>query len=124
MTQTSAASIVHSAIEATIAALEAHGHSEDVARLSHLFSDAFARRGDSIIATLVTPKDDAGELGKAVLHMLEQKYKKHVELRQSTDPSLLGGALLTIGSERIDVSIKGALQDFERRLHSANPASL
>ena len=123
MTQTTAASIVDSAIEATIASLEAHGHAHDVERLSKLFSDAFARRGDSSIAVLTTPREAHHEFVSSVTHALEKKLGKHVELRCHIDPALIGGAVLTVGSERIDVSVRGALDELASRLQSSASTS-
>ena len=109
MTKPTPHTIVDSAIDATIQSF-AHGLSDQVPQLSHLFADAFQRRGNSIVATLITPTGDAGPSAAHIRERLQERLKKQVVIRQKKDPSLIGGAILQVGSQRIDMSVRGALR--------------
>ena len=44
-----------------------------------------------------------------IINNLKKRYKKNIELKIETDPSLIAGGVLFIGNERIDFSAKGKL---------------
>ena len=47
---------------------------------------------------------------------LEQKFGKRVEVRVTTDPSLLGGFVAKVGSEIFDASVAGKIHKFREQL--------
>ena len=47
---------------------------------------------------------------------LEQKFGKRVEVRVTTDPSLLGGFIAKVGSEIFDASVAGKIHKFREQL--------
>ena len=49
---------------------------------------------------------------------LEAKYKCHIELESALDPGLIGGAVLKIGDEIIDASVKNSLTQLGGALKS------
>jgi len=57
-------------------------------------------------------ESEVADLRKA----LEKKVGKRVEVRVSTDPSLLGGFVAKIGSEVYDASIVGKIHKFREKL--------
>lgn len=70
----------------------------------------------AIAVTLTTPTGNAGELSKRVQQILEQKYNRPVQITEKAEPSLIGGAVLQFGDERIDLSVRGALDQFAANL--------
>ncbi|HEX9163280.1 MAG TPA: ATP synthase F1 subunit delta [Thermoanaerobaculia bacterium] len=47
---------------------------------------------------------------------LEQKFGKRIEVRATTDPSLLGGFVARVGSEVFDASVVGKINRFREQL--------
>ena len=47
---------------------------------------------------------------------LEQKVGKRVEIHATTDPALLGGFVVSLGSEVIDTSVHGKITKFREQL--------
>lgn len=50
-------------------------------------------------------------------HVLEEKYKKKIILREKIDSSLIGGMILRVGDEVIDGSVKEKLCSFKKRIN-------
>lgn len=73
-----------------------------------------------VFATLGSPTGDIGDQKAEVQSIIEKKTGKKVQLEQYKDPSLIGGAVLTIGDERYDVSIKGAIEQLVDHLLSSS----
>ena len=48
--------------------------------------------------------------------VLEKKFGKRVEIRVTTDPSLLGGFVAKVGSEIFDASVVGKINKFREQL--------
>lgn len=80
------------------------------------------RGGGTLNVTLMTTSGDETALASAVSAMIAQKTGKDVTLTQSKNPQLIGGAVLKIGDEQIDLSVRGALNDIESQL-KASPVS-
>lgn len=110
--------IIDSAIDAAIASLKSHGYEEQVKHAARLFADAFKARGETTAVTLITPTGKSGELKDAITQVLETSLGRAVMMTELADPSLIAGAVLVLGSERIDLSAKGALKDLETRMRS------
>ncbi|MSR87269.1 hypothetical protein EXS70_03810 [Candidatus Peribacteria bacterium] len=78
------------------------------------------RTGDEALAvTLVTTSGNEAALAAAVTSLVEKKYGRTVELTQRANPSLIGGAVLQIGDEQIDLSLRGSLNDLEMKMRSS-----
>ncbi len=75
------------------------------------------RTGKRIVsATLVTPAGDAGAAKDAIMSSLERTLSTRVELDERADSTLLGGAVLAVGDDRLDVSLRGALVNLQYHL--------
>jgi hypothetical protein len=59
-------------------------------------------------ALLETVSGDAGPAAKSIATHLETTLKKNVQLREKASP-VLGGAILTVGDDRLDLSITSSL---------------
>lgn len=71
-----------------------------------------------LAVTLTTPSGDAGEAGKRIVAAIEKKTGRTVSLSQKADPALIGGMIVQFADERVDLSVRGALSQFEQSLQS------
>ncbi|MEK7218955.1 MAG: F0F1 ATP synthase subunit delta [Patescibacteria group bacterium] len=101
------------AADAAVAALHQYGLSAEVRSFPHTVR-RMMEKGGVVFAELVTPSGD-GEAAQ-LSSILESILKKNVTLARKADPGLLGGALLGIGDERFDASVRGSLNRFRKSL--------
>jgi F0F1-type ATP synthase delta subunit len=84
--------------------LIAAGGSADFTGFLTLVEKALERSGQVVFATLATPTGTvSAERKTSIVAALEKKLKKPVVLREAADPSLLGGARLTVGDDLYDL---------------------
>lgn len=76
------------------------------------------RRGGGGAATLSTPQGDAGAQRSQIVSALERRLGATVELFESREPALLGGAVLALKDDRLDASLRGALDHLSMHLRS------
>jgi F-type H+-transporting ATPase subunit delta len=74
------------------------------------------RRLDLELTTAVELSD--GEASELVAQ-IERAAGQSVEARRSVDPSLIGGAVLQVGSYRVDASVRGRLERLRRELQTS-----
>lgn len=108
--------IVRAAVDAAAEEFKKQGMLDELPRLGRHFREVLSERDGAILAVLITPTGDAGALRDTIAQMLEKRLGRVVELVQKADPSIIGGAILTIGDDRIDMSIKGELEQLENDL--------
>lgn len=103
-------------LDAALIFLERHGLKREVRSFSRVLRRLLTRRDRA--ACLCTPSGHTGAAGKTVAEALEKALGLPVMLEEEADPKLLGGALLTVGDERLDASLRGALRTLEAHLTS------
>lgn len=81
------------------------------------------RRGRALFALLSTPGGASGAARSTLLATLEKTLAASVELEEKADATLLGGAVITVGDERLDMSLRGALQHLSHHLRSSPSTS-
>ena len=67
-------------------------------------------------ARLTTPAGHTGEAASRIALSLTGVLHVKIELTEDTDPGILGGAMLAVGDERLDGSIRGALTQLQNHL--------
>ncbi|MBP9773013.1 MAG: F0F1 ATP synthase subunit delta [Candidatus Peribacteraceae bacterium] len=67
---------------------------------------ALEKQDSVVFAHLFTPSGDSGELKERLHKKIEKALGRKVHLRESKDPTLLGGAVLHVGDEMYDTSIR------------------
>jgi F0F1-type ATP synthase delta subunit len=112
--------IAKAALEAAFAALKEHGLEDEAAHLARDIRDELSGKASVVVATLTTPTGEAGDTAESVRASLEKKLGRPIEVIQKADKSLLGGAILEYGDERIDLSLKGALDNAKQQLEHAS----
>lgn len=65
---------------------------------------------------LTTPTGKSGAHRDAIAHALGQALGRKFSLEEQTDASLIGGAILAIGNDHYDHSLRGALEQLRARL--------
>lgn len=79
------------------------------------FSIAAAARGE-VTAQVSTAHPLAADQVEALRQKLEAREGRNVKVRTSVDPELLGGLVVTIGSKRIDSSIRTRLNSLAQAM--------
>ena len=117
---TSAPDLARAAIAALEDALKSAGLSASPHTMLSLLTNAMEERAGTLTVTIATPDGTPGPLEDAVKDALEKKTGKTVTVIAQKDPTLLGGAVISYGDERIDLSARRALEDAELLLLSRN----
>lgn len=112
----SASDIVRALVELSNAAPGGRQLLRDV---RNLLSDEI-KDGGTLNVTLVTASGSEPALAASVSALVEKKYGRTVQLTQRKQASLIGGAVLQIGDEQIDLSVRGALNGLETTLQSSS----
>lgn len=108
--------------EATIRWMVQHGLSRQMRHLPRLLTEAWYEHTGAVPAIASTPRGDLGEEREGMIATLATAVEKKVMLEERADPTLIGGAVLAIGDERLDGSLRGALMKLRATL--AAPSSL
>lgn len=82
------------------------------------FAIAAAQRGEAT-AEVATAHPLAPDQVEALRQKLEAREGRNVKIKTSVDPDLLGGLVVTIGSKRIDSSIRTRLNTLAHAMKSA-----
>lgn len=86
-----------------------------------LLRRTLARENRLLPLTLTTPSGDAGKHGASLASFVHLALGKPVELHETMNPTLLGGARLAYRDERFDASLRGALHSLSTHLSSPLP---
>ena len=111
--------IARAAVDAAAAQLEQNGMHADIRDLDRLLLHAAHERSGTVQLTITTPTGDIGAFAETIAKAVEAKTGRRVDVRQKADPSLLGGAVVQFGDERIDFSLRGGLRSAEDRLKAS-----
>ena len=95
-----------------------HGRPEVVAEAPEEFLRLDREARGVLVATVQTITPMSSELRAAVKAGLEASTAKTIELKEQTDPELLGGLRVLIGSRMYDGSLKRRLDDLTAHLQS------
>ncbi len=106
------------ACDAAIVALHTHGFGRSVRLFPRVVRDMLLKEEGMLSAQITTSTGDVGEMRGGLVSALETSLQKKVTLEERKDPSLLGGALLQVGDERFDFSVRGILRSMQSHLSS------
>jgi F-type H+-transporting ATPase subunit delta len=87
-----------------------NGRTEVLPEISRLYEDMKERDEGVVEASVASafPLDD-GQL-RTLVKGLEKRFKRRVLARATVDPALIGGAVVRVGDEVIDGSLRGKLE--------------
>ncbi|MDO8649119.1 MAG: F0F1 ATP synthase subunit delta [Candidatus Peregrinibacteria bacterium] len=114
--------IARMAIAAAYEMLEKEGLSSEAPHFPRALKQAIAEREEVLTVTITTPTGDAGPLKMKVAETLKARLGRDVEIVEEKDPTLLGGALIAFGDQRIDLTMRGALDTVAQELLSSTPS--
>ncbi len=99
------------AYDGALKLLEKSGVNDFQSFPSHV-AEALATQEGIVTASLATPTGSVGkEHHDKFAHLLEQTLGRKVQLTEVKDPTLIGGAVLRIGDEMYDFSIRSAMEN-------------
>ncbi len=107
--------------DAVLRLLEQKGLFQKRATFLRLLRRSLAKENIPLPITLVTPSGNVGKHGASIASFVHLALGKPVEMQESADPTLLGGALLAYRDERFDASLRGTLTALHRHLSSPLP---
>lgn len=105
--------LARAALAALIEALEKEGLSVKPKDVESLLLQALRERSGTISVTIRTPMGSSGEFAEKVRKVIKEKTGKDAEIIEQKDPTIIGGAVISYGDERIDLSVKRSLVDAE-----------
>jgi F-type H+-transporting ATPase subunit delta len=105
--------LARAAVAALSEALQEEGQNATPEEVLRLVTLAAEESAGTLTVTIASPTGDAGSLIPAVTASVEKKTGKKVLIKQTKDVSLIGGATVSYGDERIDLSVKRSLEDAE-----------
>ena len=110
--------IIDAVVDAAFFELKKYGLPQEPGVLGPLFLDAVQKRSEVLSVLVITPKGDIGESKAPIVAAIEKKFGRVVEIVQKADSTMIGGAVIQIGDERIDLSVRGALTDLQKALNT------
>ena len=105
--------LARAAVAALTEALQQEGQNATPEEVLQLVTQAAEESAGTLTVLIASPTGDAGSLISGVTAAIEKKTGKKVQIKQVKDASLIGGAVVTYGDERIDLSVKRSLEDAE-----------
>lgn len=96
--------------------LVSHGLLKDARTFPELLRREWLKAEGAIATTLETTSGSAGKTAEEIGSLLQHALKKACVLEERADPTLLGGMVLSVGDERFDLSLRGALTELSRTL--------
>ncbi len=109
--KTSASDLARAAVAALAEALEKEGLQAKPSELSKLLHEALEMRSGTVVVTITTPDGTSGSLQTIVKDAIQKKTGKNVDIVERKNSSLIGGAVISYGDERIDLSVSRSLED-------------
>ena len=103
-------------VDAVAQLLIAHGLYKDARTFPSLLERVWQKKEGIVQVRLTSVSGDAGPSKEQILSIVRDTLKRPCILEERADPAMLGGLLLTVGDERFDVSLRGALKTLSQRI--------
>lgn len=107
--------------DAAFRLLDRHSLSAQKMLFHRLVKRAVLREDAVLPLAIATPSGSVGKHAESIASFFRLSLGKPVEVHESADVHLLGGALLAYRDERFDASLRGALTSLHRHLSSSLP---
>ncbi|OGJ58225.1 hypothetical protein A2635_03255 [Candidatus Peribacteria bacterium RIFCSPHIGHO2_01_FULL_51_9] len=109
---------------AALAYLDHHNLSSEIKHFPRILAKEWYKKEGSIPVALTTKSGNSDPHGERISTMIGSALQKKITLTEEADASLIGGARLSYLDERLDFSIRGALQQFDTFVRSSSSSSL
>ena len=90
--------------------LNARGRLSLIPYIARLFEDLERQRERKIVAQVTTAEPLTPVERQSLLKQLQEQTGQEVELQERVDPAILGGMVLKIGDQLLDLSVAGRLR--------------
>jgi F-type H+-transporting ATPase subunit delta len=107
-------------VDALVQLLAQHGEANLLRSMGPYLEEAYNELNSIVPVTVTTAEKQTEEQLKDLTKALEEALGKKVDLILETDPSLIGGARIRMGDERIDFSLATSLQTAVSHLSSSH----
>lgn len=108
-------------LDATASFLIAHGLMKAARTFPVLLEREWLKQEGVVSVKLTTVAGHAGKAKDDILAILQGALKQGCLLEERADPAIRGGLLLTVGDERFDCTLRGALTELASRLTQPIP---
>lgn len=109
--------------EAAASLLIAQGHSKDAHTLARLVEREVLKMSGTLSVRITTRSGSDATLVHTVERVVRETLLRPCVIEERAEPSILGGALIEIGDERYDATLRGALTDLTFRLTAPLPTA-
>jgi F-type H+-transporting ATPase subunit delta len=92
------------------------GRAGEIEEMAAEFERLIAREERRLTVALTTARELTDEEAKAIVAQIEKAAGRKVEATRTVDPDLVGGIVLTAGSQRADASVRGRLERLRQEL--------
>ena len=93
-----------------------NGRAKDLPAMAAAFAAELATRRGELTADVTTARDLTKEQETALAAALTKEMGSKVQISQKTDPAILGGMIVRVGSKMVDSSLKTKLQKLKLSL--------
>lgn len=101
--------------DAAVELLKRHGLLNAARTFPALVEKLWRRKEQAVEAVLATPTGAAGAEARAIGMLLSSALQRPCTVEERAEPALIGGAVLTVGDERFDYSVRRMLADIVLR---------
>lgn len=102
--------------DAAATLLASHGLLRESRTFPSLVERVWQKQEGVIPVTLTTVKGHAGPVKEELLAIVRNAIKRPCALSERADPGIVGGLMLSIGDERFDCTLRGALGQLSARI--------
>jgi F-type H+-transporting ATPase subunit delta len=92
------------------------GRIGEIVEIQDEFERLIAREARVLELELTTAVELSEEEAARVVRRIEEASGRHVEATRSVDPDIIGGIVVEAGSQRLDASVRGRLEQLRQEL--------
>jgi F-type H+-transporting ATPase subunit delta len=92
------------------------GRIAEIGQIQHEFERLIAREARVLELELTTAVELSEEEAARVVRQIEESSGRRVEATRRVDPSIIGGIVVQAGSQRLDASVRGRLNQLRQEL--------
>jgi F-type H+-transporting ATPase subunit delta len=92
------------------------GRAGELEEIAAEFERLMAREERRLTVELTTARELTDDEAQAIVAQIEKAAGRKVEATRTVDPGIVGGIVLTAGSQRADASVRGRLERLRQEL--------
>lgn len=107
---------LHKVTQNFLSVLATNGRFSELPALTKIFPRFHADRAGQPLIDVTTPKALSDDEKAKLIETLKSTYQTDIFIEFDTDPSLLGGIVVKVGSEMLDTTLKSKLNRMQTQL--------